>query len=172
MPTSPIEGQEAIPSAGAIRAPALADPALRPRDADLPESRPVERLALVPEDERRRMVEEWSRTEAGVPGGACVHVLFEAQVERAPDAEAVVCAGEGLTYAELNAAANRLARRLRAAGVGPEGRVGVMLRALRRAGGGAAGGAEGRRRRTSRSTRRSPPTAAPRWRSTRAPPCW
>ncbi|HEU4881856.1 MAG TPA: amino acid adenylation domain-containing protein [Longimicrobium sp.] len=73
------------------------------------------------------MVEEWNRTEAVAPGDACVHALFEAQVRRAPEAEAVVCEGARLTYAELNAAANRLARRLRAAGVGPEARVGVML---------------------------------------------
>ncbi|HYH80463.1 MAG TPA: amino acid adenylation domain-containing protein, partial [Longimicrobium sp.] len=91
------------------------------------ETRRVDRLEIVAEDERRRMVEEWNRTDAPAPGESCVHALFEAQAERAPDAEAVVFDRERLTYAALNAAANRLARRLRAAGVGPEARVGVML---------------------------------------------
>jgi amino acid adenylation domain-containing protein len=91
------------------------------------ESRPVGRLEIVPEDERRRMVEAWGRAEAAEPGESCVHALLEAQVARTPDAAAVVFGRERLTYAELNAAANRLARRLRAAGVGPEERVGVML---------------------------------------------
>ncbi|WP_420127864.1 amino acid adenylation domain-containing protein, partial [Longimicrobium sp.] len=91
------------------------------------DTRRVDRLKIVPEDERRRMVEEWSRTEAVASAEALVHALFEAQVERAPGAAAVVFGSDRLTYAELNAAANRLARRLRAAGVGPEARVGVML---------------------------------------------
>ncbi|HEU4557883.1 MAG TPA: amino acid adenylation domain-containing protein, partial [Longimicrobium sp.] len=91
------------------------------------ETRRVDRLEIVPADERRRMVEEWNPTDAAAAGDACVHALFEAQVARAPDAEAVVFDRESLTYAELNAAANRLARRLRAAGVGPEAGVGVML---------------------------------------------
>ncbi|HYH79010.1 MAG TPA: amino acid adenylation domain-containing protein, partial [Longimicrobium sp.] len=87
----------------------------------------VDALPLLPETERRLVVEEWNRTDAAAPGDACVHALFEAQVERAPDAEAVVFDRDRLTYAALNAAANRLARRLRAAGVGSEARVGVML---------------------------------------------
>ncbi|HEU4882195.1 MAG TPA: amino acid adenylation domain-containing protein [Longimicrobium sp.] len=91
------------------------------------ETRRVDRMEIVPEDERRRMVEEWNRTEAVDSSETRGHALFEAQVGRAPEAEAVVCEGARLTYAELNAAANRLARRLRAAGVGPEARVGVML---------------------------------------------
>ena len=43
----------------------------------------------------------------------CVHRLIEAQAERTPQAVALSCAGESLTYDELNARANRLARRLR-----------------------------------------------------------
>ncbi|HEU0053586.1 MAG TPA: condensation domain-containing protein, partial [Longimicrobium sp.] len=91
------------------------------------ENRPVESLALVPESERRLVLEEWNRTETADPAETCVHRLFEARVERAPGATAVLYREQRLTYAELNAAANRLARRLRAAGVGPERRVGVML---------------------------------------------
>jgi amino acid adenylation domain-containing protein len=58
---------------------------------------------------------------------ACLHELFEAQVERAPSAIAACYGGERLTYAELNARVNRLARRLRAFGVIPEVRVAICL---------------------------------------------
>ena len=49
------------------------------------------------------------------------------QAERAPEAVALTCAGESLTYSEINARANRLARRLRAMGVGPEVLVGLCV---------------------------------------------
>ncbi|HWK88632.1 MAG TPA: amino acid adenylation domain-containing protein, partial [Longimicrobium sp.] len=91
------------------------------------EGRPVERLALMPENERVRVLEEWNRTDADYPGDSCVHELFEARVEHDPDATAVVFAGERLTYAELNARANRLAHHLRALGVGPEVRVALAM---------------------------------------------
>ena len=55
-----------------------------------------------------------------------LHGLFEEQAERTPDQPAVVCAGVQLTYAELNATANRLARTLRDQGVVPETCVGIM----------------------------------------------
>ncbi|MFF6835832.1 amino acid adenylation domain-containing protein [Streptomyces sp. NPDC012438] len=59
----------------------------------------------------------------------CLHELFEQQVSRTPQAAALRCAdGTTVAYAELNARANRLARRLRALGVGQESRVGVLLR--------------------------------------------
>ena len=57
----------------------------------------------------------------------CIHRHFEAQVERTPDAPAVLSEGLPLSYAELNARANCLARRLMAAGVGPEVPVGVCI---------------------------------------------
>ncbi|HET7460299.1 MAG TPA: amino acid adenylation domain-containing protein, partial [Longimicrobium sp.] len=87
----------------------------------------VERLALMPPDERERVVEEWNRTEADYPGASCIHQLFEAQVERTPGAAAVVCEGERLTYAGLNARANRLAHHLRSLGVGPGARVALAM---------------------------------------------
>ncbi|HST60657.1 MAG TPA: amino acid adenylation domain-containing protein, partial [Longimicrobium sp.] len=89
--------------------------------------RPVERLDLLSAAERRRVVEAWNASGAAFPAGACVHELFEAQVERTPEAEAVSFEGERLTYTELNARANRLAHHLRALGVGPDARVGICL---------------------------------------------
>jgi amino acid adenylation domain-containing protein len=91
------------------------------------EGRPVERLALMPQSERARVVEEWNRTDAEYPGEACVHQLFEARVERAPEACAVVFDGGELSYAELNGRANRLAHHLHALGVGPDVRVALAM---------------------------------------------
>jgi amino acid adenylation domain-containing protein len=75
--------------------------------------------------ERRQVVEEWNRTERPYPRGVCSHELFEAQVERTPNAVAAVYLGTWLSYAELNARANRLAHWLRERGVGPDARVGI-----------------------------------------------
>ncbi|HEU4884412.1 MAG TPA: amino acid adenylation domain-containing protein [Longimicrobium sp.] len=91
------------------------------------DGRPVERLALLGADERALVLDEWNRTEAEYPADACVHQLFEAQAARTPGAEAVVWEGESLTYAELNARANRLAHHLRARGVGPDVPVGICV---------------------------------------------
>ncbi|MEO6091196.1 MAG: amino acid adenylation domain-containing protein, partial [Umezawaea sp.] len=85
-------------------------------------------LPLLPEAERRLVVEEWNRTGAAYPRHACVHELFEAQVERTPDAVAVVFGEEeALSYAELNRRANRLAHHLRERGVGPDARVAICV---------------------------------------------
>ncbi len=84
-------------------------------------------VALLGEAERRLVVEEWNRTERPYPGGLCIHELFEAQAERTPEAVAVVFEDETLTYRELDARANRLARRLAGLGAGPEVRVGICL---------------------------------------------
>jgi amino acid adenylation domain-containing protein len=91
------------------------------------DAEPVDRLDLLSAAERRTVVEEWNATDAAFPTGACIHELFEAQVERTPDAEAVAFEGERLTYAELNARANRLAHHLRTLGVGPDARVGICV---------------------------------------------
>ncbi|HEX8433205.1 MAG TPA: amino acid adenylation domain-containing protein, partial [Longimicrobium sp.] len=91
------------------------------------ERRPVERLELLPPVERARVVEEWNSTGTEYPEGSCLHELFEEQVERTPEAVAVVFEGESLTYAALNRRANRLAHHLRAIGVGPDRRVAISL---------------------------------------------
>jgi len=61
------------------------------------------------------------------PEAACVHHFFEAQVERTPNAVAVVCKDRQLTYGELNCQANQLAHHLRSLGVGLEVRVGICV---------------------------------------------
>ena len=87
---------------------------------------PLSSLPLLATEEQQRLL-EWNDTEANYPAGLCMHQLFEEQVRRTPDAEAVVFEDERLSYAELNARANRIAHFLRRAGVGPESRVGVLM---------------------------------------------
>ncbi|HWM91854.1 MAG TPA: amino acid adenylation domain-containing protein [Thermoanaerobaculia bacterium] len=68
---------------------------------------------------------EWNATRVGYPLGRTLHEWIEDQVDRAPDAVAVIAEEGRLTYTELEARANRLARHLRGLGVGPETRVGI-----------------------------------------------
>jgi non-ribosomal peptide synthetase component F len=89
--------------------------------------RAIGSLDVLPEAERRIVVEEWNRTEAEVPADRCIHELFQAQAARTPGAVAVRFEEESLTYRELNERANRLAHHLRGLGVGPEVRVGVLM---------------------------------------------
>jgi len=93
------------------------------RDAD----RQVSQLVILSERERRQVLEEWNRTAAEYPREATVPELFERQVEVAPQAEALVCGRERLTYAQLEERSNRLARYLSKLGVGPEVLVGLCL---------------------------------------------
>jgi amino acid adenylation domain-containing protein len=83
-------------------------------------------LDLAPDDDLRTL-EAWNATETPVAPDATLHGLFEAQVRRTPDAEAVAFAGRSLTYRELDERANRLARMLYARGVGVESRVGIAM---------------------------------------------
>ncbi|WP_331876217.1 amino acid adenylation domain-containing protein, partial [Longimicrobium sp.] len=87
----------------------------------------VDALPLLPDAERRLVVEEWSRTEAASPSEVCIHELFAAQARLTPGAAALVHADQETAYAELDARANRLAHHLRSLGVGPEARVAVFL---------------------------------------------
>jgi amino acid adenylation domain-containing protein len=90
-----------------------------------PHTQEAELPPLLDEAERHRVLVEWNRTEADYPLHKCVHELIEAQAVRTPEAIAVVCDDERLTYAQLNARANRLAHRLRSLGVRPDGRVAI-----------------------------------------------
>ncbi|HVR11157.1 MAG TPA: amino acid adenylation domain-containing protein, partial [Thermoanaerobaculia bacterium] len=116
-----------------LAAAAAADPA-----------RSIRELPLLGDSERQQLL-EWNdtagnlRPEAAVGAGPglafgpdepCLHQLFERQARRVPGAVAAIADGDGdsgesLTYAALNARANRLARRLREQGVGPESVVAI-----------------------------------------------
>src|SRR5437016_1937811 len=75
--------------------------------------------------ERHRLLVEWNNTTADFPDNACVHHLFEAQVEKTPGANAVVFGRQRLNYSELKRRANQLAHHLQGLGVGPGVLVGI-----------------------------------------------
>jgi len=75
---------------------------------------------LLTEAEQLQLLVAWNDTRRDYPQDRCIHELFEAQVQRTPDAVVVVFEDKSLTYRELNAHANQLAHFLRVLGVGPE----------------------------------------------------
>ncbi|MGH3853478.1 MAG: amino acid adenylation domain-containing protein, partial [Pseudonocardiaceae bacterium] len=88
--------------------------------------RPISRIDLLSAPERARLLVDNNDTARAVPQ-ACLPELFEAQVHTTPDAVAIVFDNVTLTYAQLNARANQLARALIARGVGPERIVALAL---------------------------------------------
>jgi non-ribosomal peptide synthetase component F len=74
-----------------------------------PESQ-VLTLEVLPESERHQVIHEFNATEAAYPQEKAIHELFEWQVEKTPDAVAVVCEDQQLTYEELNRRSNQLAQ--------------------------------------------------------------
>ena len=87
---------------------------------------PSDELAILSEDEHRELLDRSTGPAVDYPQ-VPLHRLVEAQAARIPDAVAVVCGDERVYYAALNARANRLARRLQAAGVARGSLVGVSL---------------------------------------------
>jgi amino acid adenylation domain-containing protein/non-ribosomal peptide synthase protein (TIGR01720 family) len=85
----------------------------------------VAELPLLHAPQSDALIQHWNPAFAAQPSSPTLHQLFEAQAAQQPNAIALVCEGEQLTYAALNAQANRLARTLREQGVGPEVRVGI-----------------------------------------------
>jgi amino acid adenylation domain-containing protein len=94
----------------------VADPAAR-----------LSELPLLSETDRRQLLVDWNDTDAEFPDDACIHTLFERQVQRSPEAIAVVYGDQQIRYSELNARANQLAHYLRSLGVGPEDLAGVFV---------------------------------------------
>jgi amino acid adenylation domain-containing protein len=90
-------------------------------------ARHISDLPLLPEKERRQILTGWNDTRMDYPSQACVHERIEAQVEKTPQAIAVSYGNDSLSYRELNARANQLARWLRKLGVGRESLVGISM---------------------------------------------
>ncbi|HSO00824.1 MAG TPA: amino acid adenylation domain-containing protein, partial [Candidatus Nanopelagicales bacterium] len=90
---------------------------------------PARRMGEIPllTGPERLQIASWNDTRIELPEKALAHELFEAAVERAPEATAAVFEGRSITYRALDRRARRLARRLRALGIGPERRVGVAV---------------------------------------------
>lgn len=89
-------------------------------------NQPISALPLFDETDRKQALIDWNETRADYARHACVHQLFEAQVQATPDAVAVTFEGQQLTYAELNERANQLGGYLRNLGVKPGVMVGVF----------------------------------------------
>ncbi|MEV4517463.1 non-ribosomal peptide synthase/polyketide synthase, partial [Dactylosporangium sp. NPDC049525] len=89
-------------------------------------SLPLSAVSVLDEAESHRVLVQWNDTGAEVPP-VLAPGLFAAQASRTPDAPAVVCDGVVMSYADLDARANRLARYLAASGVGAESVVGLCL---------------------------------------------
>ncbi|MHC5760712.1 amino acid adenylation domain-containing protein [Nostoc sp.] len=84
-------------------------------------------LQLLTSSEIQQLLVEWNNTKTEYPQDKCIHELFEAQVEKTPEAVAVVFENQQLTYRELNAKANQLGHYLRSLGVKPEVLVGICI---------------------------------------------
>ncbi len=87
----------------------------------------LDSLPILPADEREQLLTGFNDTALDYPHEQTIHGLFEAQVERTPDALAVLHGEQRLTYRELNEQANRLAHALRKQGVQPDSRVGICV---------------------------------------------
>ena len=93
----------------------------------------ISEIPIVAEAERRQLLQEWNDTAADYPRNKCMHHLFEEQVERTPDAIAVISqslrdlAEEKIAFDELNRRANQLARYLEKMGVKPGVYVGIAM---------------------------------------------
>jgi surfactin family lipopeptide synthetase A len=84
-------------------------------------------LPLLTEAERQQLLVDLNRTNKDYPRKALLHELFEAQVQRAPERTALRVEATTLSYAELDARANRIAQALRARGVGRGQRIGLCV---------------------------------------------
>ncbi|EGJ29404.1 MULTISPECIES: non-ribosomal peptide synthetase [Moorena] len=87
----------------------------------------VLQLPLMKSSELHQILVEWNNTKTDYPKDKCIHQLFEEQVEKTPDAVAVVFEDKQLTYSELNSRANQLAHYLQTLGVKPEVLVGICV---------------------------------------------
>lgn len=84
-------------------------------------------VSLLSGVERDLVLREWNETQQDYPDHLCVHHRFEQQVERTPQATALVFNGQSMTYSELNGRANKLAHHLIGLGVQPDSLVAICV---------------------------------------------
>ncbi|MGY3617880.1 amino acid adenylation domain-containing protein [Bradyrhizobium sp. USDA 10063] len=87
----------------------------------------VDRIDLLPAEERALLLETWNRTATPYPSDCCIHELFAEQVRKAPEATALVHHDRRVGYGELDARANQLAHHLIGLGAGPDRLVAICL---------------------------------------------
>ncbi|WP_369981521.1 amino acid adenylation domain-containing protein [Xanthomonas bundabergensis] len=88
---------------------------------------PVSRLPLLSADERAQVLHGFNATSMDYPQDTPIHALFQAQAAQQPQAIALECGDQRLSYGALNARANQLAHRLIALGVRPDDRVAICM---------------------------------------------
>jgi amino acid adenylation domain-containing protein len=93
---------------------------------DYPET-VIDKIGILSDVEREKILLQFNDTSYNYPKDKCIHELFEEQVEKTPDAVAVVFEKQQLTYLQLNQKANQLAHYLQSLGVGPEELVGICV---------------------------------------------
>ncbi|MFE6615805.1 amino acid adenylation domain-containing protein [Amycolatopsis sp. NPDC057786] len=89
--------------------------------------RPLSAWSMMDDAELRRLTEDWNDTATELPSPATVPAMFAAQVRDRPQATALACGDDSVTYEELDVRSNRLAHRLRTLGAGPGTVIGVCL---------------------------------------------
>ncbi|NEO97867.1 MAG: amino acid adenylation domain-containing protein, partial [Symploca sp. SIO2E9] len=87
----------------------------------------ISQLPLLTKVEQQQLLIDWNDTQVDYPQNQSIHQLFEEQVERTPNAVAVVFENQTLTYCELNSRANQLAHHLRSLGVTSDTLVGLCV---------------------------------------------
>ncbi|MDQ0418593.1 amino acid adenylation domain-containing protein [Croceifilum oryzae] len=87
----------------------------------------LSKLNMLSEAEHKQLLVEWNDTSVEGLRGGTIHAWFEEQVAKTPEAIAVVCEKETLTYRELNERSNQLAHYLQKKGVGCESLVGISV---------------------------------------------
>src|SRR2546430_1561973 len=87
----------------------------------------ISTLLLLADAERQQLLVDWNQTAVDYPSNSCIHEIFETQARCTPDAVALETEGQRLTYGELNARANHIARYLARHGVGPEVMVAICV---------------------------------------------
>ncbi|WP_081990837.1 non-ribosomal peptide synthetase [Xenorhabdus nematophila] len=88
---------------------------------------PVAVIDILSSTERTLLLKTWNATETVYPESLCIHQLFEQQVEKTPQATALIAGEKHLSYSELNVWANRLARQLIGQGVGAGDHIALLF---------------------------------------------